>query len=275
MWSCEQLLGQRHCSENTQCFWVLPSCPALPLLRNVLELIFPLPSQPAALNELKFTWLIKKICYPPIVPWFQRWFYLRVCTCLTSLTCFSWFLFLWCSVEAQSTAALGCVSHGGAGLLCPSDLFHLLLLPAAAGLWELCWKMRQGIAEEWENLIFEESGILGICGLPTQPFFLQAGCTSFLLPQSFSSLYLMLPFPISSGNSLCSVFLMWNGNGDLETSNNCHTNSPDSDFITIRAEKWAVLGEKIPWLSGVISTDRPVWTVQASISRKSKHMDFP
>lgn len=167
--------------------------------RNVLVLIFPVPSQPAALNELKFTWfitdntnLLPSYCSSVLEVVLSRSLHLPAIPALFQLISGC----VWGASSVPCT--LGCVVHGGAELLCPSGLF---LPAAAAGLWELCWKMRQGMTQEWENLIFEQSGILGMCGLPTQPFFLQTLHSYCLRDFPVLSWCYLSPF-----NSLYSVF---------------------------------------------------------------------
>lgn len=169
--------------------------------RNVLVLIFPVPSQPAALNELKFTWfitdntnLLPSCCSPLSEVALSRSLHLPAIPALFQLIS-------GCVCEGQAQ----CPAHWGVLFMVGQSCCALQVcscLPAAAtGLWELCWKMRQGITQEWENLIFEQSGILGMCGLPTQPFFLQTLHSYCLRDFPVLSWCYLSPF-----NSLYSVF---------------------------------------------------------------------
>lgn len=86
--------------------------------------------------------------------------------CLTWVTCFSLFIFLF--LQAEVEAGLCWVTVGFAFQICSSSCWF----PAAAGLWEQGWKRRKEITGEWENLIFEESGSWEyVCFPPTPAFY--------------------------------------------------------------------------------------------------------
>lgn len=152
---------------------------------------FPCIPWPAAMNKLKLTWVISdnKVSFTLLLVSCFRAGFISEFAPVWHDWPVSFRSYLYLSGVKEQLVALQqwvCVeSWWGSADMPFASVLPRAWFPAAAELWERWWKMREGTTEEWENLIFEELGILGICGLPTQPFFLQSGCSSLLLPQGF------------------------------------------------------------------------------------------
>lgn len=216
--------------------------------RNVLVLIFPVPSQPAALSELKFTWfitdnknLLPSCCSPGFISEFAP-------ACHPCPVSVDFWLCVWGASSVPCT--LGCVVHGGAELLCPSGLFLLLQQPQGFGSCPERWG--KGWHRNGKTSSLNSQGSWECVGFPPSPSFYKhftltaSEIFQFGADATFPHLIHCI---LSFMRPVLVKWQWWFGNS-IQLSRQL----PWQWFYHHKGREMRYIEEKIPWLTGVIST---------------------